>query len=69
MPSPVQTLKGRMAVAHRDHAPDSPEVLELRRDLAAEKIAQYVQAIVASAPPLTADQRTRLAALFTGGTA
>jgi hypothetical protein len=65
MPSPVQSLKGRFAVAHRDHAPDSPEVTNLRRELAAAKIAQYVEKIVSTAPPLTPDQRSRLAALLT----
>jgi len=65
MSSTAQSLKGRLARASRDHAPDSPEILDLRRELTAAKIAQYVEKVVASAPPLTADQRARLAALLT----
>ncbi len=51
--------------------PDQPErterVLKLRRDYAAEKLAAYVNAVVAKAPPLTPAQRDRIAALLRGG--
>lgn len=43
-----------------------PEVLHARRDLAAENIAAYVERVVSTAPPLTADQRSRIAALLRG---
>jgi len=53
------------------HHPDQPEHAEratgLRRDYAAEKLADYVAQVVAQAPPLTAAQRDRIAALLRGG--
>ncbi len=64
--SPVQSLKGRVAVLHRDHDPNSTPVVEARRDLAAAKIEQYIRRIVADAPPLTAEQRDRLATILRG---
>jgi hypothetical protein len=48
---------------------DEAGVLEASRDLAAEKIAAYIERVVASAPPLSTAQRERLAALLTGGDA
>jgi hypothetical protein len=42
----------------------SAEAERLRADLAAAKIAAYVEKIVAAAPPLTDDQRRRLAVLL-----
>lgn len=43
--------------------------VQARRDLAAAKIEAYVQKVVAEAPPLTSEQRARLAALLNGGAA
>jgi len=40
---------------------------QLRGDYAAAKLADYVAAVVASAPPLTAAQRQQIAALLRGG--
>jgi len=54
----------RVARAHRFHGPDSPEVVEARRDLAGENLAAYVSRVVADAPPLTDDQVARVAALL-----
>ncbi|GAA1902943.1 hypothetical protein GCM10009814_35390 [Lapillicoccus jejuensis] len=45
-------------------ANDHPAVREHRRDLAAAKIEQYARAVLQDAPPLTAAQLTRLAAIF-----
>lgn len=55
-------LKARAAVgvaARRGHNQEPA-----RRDLAAAKIEQFVQQTVASAPPLTTEQRDRIAALL-----
>ena len=41
-----------------------PVVLERRRDLAEDKIHAYVVKVVASAPPLTPEQQSRLRSLF-----
>lgn len=45
----------------------SADVTELRRQLKAERLADYIERTVDAAPPLTAEQRTRLASLLGGG--
>jgi hypothetical protein len=40
---------------------------EQRRDLAAQRLADYIKATVDAAPPLTTDQRNRLSSLLRGG--
>jgi len=64
--SPVQSAKGRKARATALHGPDSPEVRDAGRDLAAAKLEQYIAKVVADAPPLTTDQRDKLAAILRG---
>lgn len=44
---------------------DDREVQTALRDLTAEKITAYVERVVAEAPPLTAAQRERIAAILT----
>lgn len=47
-----------------------PERLALaRRDLAAERLACYIGRVLADAPPLTIEQRDRLACLLRGDAA
>jgi hypothetical protein len=59
----TRALKARnqLAVACR-HYPDQIE--DRRRDLAAAKITDYIERILADAPPLTDEQRTALAELL-----
>ena len=45
--------------------PESPTVVYARQHLAEEKIREFVERVVAQAPPLTAEQLHRLACLFT----
>ena len=45
---------------------DKPNVDETSRNLATERIADYVTNVVASAPPLTPEQRDRITALLRG---
>ena len=61
-----QTLhhRARVGALSRSRRPDDPELLNARRDLAAERLAAYVAKTVAQAPPLTAEQRDRIAALL-----
>lgn len=59
--SRLRTLQGRHGAAVRWNKPNQAETA---RDLAAEKIATYVSQIVDAAPPLTAAQRDRIAALL-----
>lgn len=43
---------------------DKPNQIDTARNLAAERIADYVSAIVAASPPLTPEQRDRIASLL-----
>lgn len=62
--SKPQHLRGRLANAHRRG--DEAVILEVRRDLAAAKLEQYIERVVSEAPPLTDEQRERLAGLLNG---
>jgi hypothetical protein len=46
---------------------DRNDVDDLRRQYVEAKIEAYVQRVVAEAPPLTEDQKTRLRSLFSTG--
>ena len=59
----TRSLQGRAAAAKRWNRPDSDA---LARDLAAARIADYVKRVVDAAPPLTPEQRDRLALLLRG---
>jgi len=64
---PAKSKQLRVAVARSGHAArggDPGKIESTRRDLAAERIACYVEAVVAQAPPFTAEQRARLALLL-----
>jgi len=41
--------------------------IERERDADASRLADHIKAVVAAAPPLTSEQRDRLAALLRGG--
>lgn len=58
-------LAGQIAASERHH-PEA-DTTELRRQLKAETLAEHIQRVVDEAPPLSADQRARLALLLTGG--
>jgi len=61
----TRRLQGAYAATVRHH-PDADST-ELRRELAASRLADHVRRIVAEAPPLTPEQRDRIAALLRGG--
>lgn len=62
--SEVKSLQGKKAAAIRW---GNPDVTNVDRDLAAEKIAAYIEKVVSTAPPLTSAQKSRLSALIGGG--
>lgn len=64
MPSQAQIARNRLAVASR--LGDTEKAREARADLAVAKITQYVDAVVSTAPPLTAEQREAIIAAFAG---
>lgn len=63
----VRRLRAHVAWAARYH-PDQPELAaDERRTLKAIRAEQYVRDLVDTFPPLTPEQRSRLAALLTDG--
>jgi hypothetical protein len=56
--------RARVASLTRSREPSDPDLLNARRDLAAARAEGYIQKLVDAAPPLTADQRARLAVLL-----
>jgi hypothetical protein len=59
-------LRARAAALTRHH-PDQPELADdTRRQLKADNAEQYVRQLVDTWPPLTDEQRGRLAALLAG---
>lgn len=64
MSGSTRTARARLAARTR-HSPDDTDAIEAARaDLAAAGLADHIQAVVDSAPPLTAEQRDRLATLL-----
>jgi hypothetical protein len=59
--------RARIAALSRDRQPDDPDLIEARRNLRALRLEEHVAKVVASAPPLTAEQRDRIAAILRGG--
>lgn len=65
-----QQQRGRIAALSRSRTPDDPDLEKARADFKAERLAEHVRRVVASAPPLTPDQVDRIAAILrTGGAA
>lgn len=61
---PVATARARLAGLTK-HRPDDATTLDTaRRDLKAATAEQYIRRLVDTAPPLTSEQRTRLASLL-----
>jgi hypothetical protein len=59
--------RARVAALSRDRAADDPDLLDARRDLRAARLEDYIRKLVDCAPPLTPDQRDRLAVLLRRG--
>ena len=60
--------RARIAALSRDRDPNDPELVDARRSLRAETLAEHVSRVIAEAPPLSDDQLSRVAALLrTGG--
>lgn len=61
------TPRARVAALSRSRTADDPDMIDARRDLRAARLADYITRTVDAAPPLTAEQRDRLALLLTAG--
>lgn len=59
--------RARVAALSRDRSPNDPELIEARRAMRAERLAQHIATQVNAWPPLTPEQRERLAVLLRGG--
>lgn len=62
--STVLSHRGRIAALSRSRTPADPELVDARRDLAAEKLAEHIKQVVDGFPPLSDEQRLRLASLL-----
>jgi hypothetical protein len=58
----VRAISSRIAAIERHHP--NTDTGDLRRDMRAAKLAEHIKKVVASAPPLTDDQRARLSSLL-----
>lgn len=63
----VAKHRARVASLTRSRTVDDPDLIAARRDLAAAAATSHIERILATAPPLSADQRQRIAGLFAGG--
>lgn len=61
--------RAKVAGLSRSRTPDDPDLIAARRNLSAERLAMYIKRAVDTAPPLSAEQRDRLALLLRGGDA
>ena len=59
--------RARVASLSRSRAADDPELVKARTNLKAERLADHIRNVVDEAPPLSAEQRDRLAVLLRGG--
>jgi hypothetical protein len=56
--------RARIAALSRDRQPDDPKIVEARRNLHAARLEGHIEKTLAAAPPLTDEQRCRLAELL-----
>ncbi len=56
--------RARVGSLSRSRTADDPELLDARRNLAEANIADYIEKTLAQAPPLSPEQKTRLAELL-----
>ena len=66
MPPEQRRLRARAAALSRHRSADDPELLDVSRDLRAARLEDHVAKVVALAPPLSDDQRARIARLLRG---
>ncbi|SMG34952.1 hypothetical protein [Agreia pratensis] len=56
--------KTRSQIAHTKRRDPNADTTELTRQLKAERLEDYIERVVNAAPPLTSEQRDRIAALL-----
>ena len=63
------THRARVGALSRSRSANDPELLQARRELREAMLAEHIAKAVAEAPPLTHEQRDRLATLLRGDAA
>ncbi len=58
--------RARIGALSRSRTADDPDLIEARRDLHAARLAEHITRTVAGWPPLSVEQRDRLAVLLRG---
>lgn len=56
--------RARIGSLSRSRPDDDSELVDARRNLAAAKLSEYIAKVLSAAPPLTDEQRTKLAELL-----
>jgi hypothetical protein len=56
--------RAKIGALSRSRSSDDPELLEAKRGLIEAQAAAYIEKVLTEAPPLTDEQRIRLAELF-----
>ena len=65
VPSPeVSHRRAQVAASKRHHGADDPRSIEAVRELREAMASEAIQKIVSATPPLSAEQRSRLAVLL-----
>lgn len=59
--------RARVASLTRSRQADDPELVDARRNLKAERLADHIARVVNEAPPLSSSQKDRLSRLLRGG--
>lgn len=62
--SNVKTLIAHLAAEHRKRDRDPARIAELRGQIKAQQLENYIRASVDAAPPLTDEQLARIASLL-----
>lgn len=65
--SSIPREHARVAALSRSRTADDPGLLDAKRNLRALKLEEHVLRVVGEAPPLTDEQRERIAALLRAG--
>ncbi len=56
--------RAKIGALSRSRPADDPELIEAKRGLIEAQAADYIERVLSAAPPLTDEQRIRLAELF-----
>ena len=56
--------RARVASLSRSRDPQDPDLIEARRNLRCLRLEDHIRKVIAEAPPLSDDQRSRLAGLL-----